>query len=169
MLTLLSAIAIAAAPIPAGADVECVINILPKPAAAALATAMMSASPEPSEAVLKPLVEALQSCGTRLKWKGDHGGTVAGLTVASLMGSEAEMRLQKAGVSVKPIDTWFQQQSEAVQTRIEISDADGERLSAALAEAGVSEEKLDAHSEMIGTYIGTLIIFKRVEKGLPLD
>jgi len=110
----------------------------------------------------------LASCGSRLKWSEARSGTVAGLTVAVFMGAAAEAQLDEAGVSAKAIDSWFEGQEEAVQTRMEIADADMERLGAALLKAGISEEKLAANAEPVGMYLGTLIVFKRAERGLSI-
>jgi len=169
MLALFGAAAMAFAQLPPGSDIECIINGISPEAAAALMGEMAQGQDELPEAVSKPLEEAVDACRARGNWSESHAAKAGALAIASLMGAAAEEQLEQAGIAAEAISSWLEAQPASVQTRAELTQADVENLGRALEAAGYAEEKLSANGEAIGLYLGSLIIFHRVGRGLPIE
>jgi hypothetical protein len=169
MIGLLGALAIAIVQMPTGADIECVISGMSEEAASTLTLELLEGGTGPSNAALKPLEQSVETCSTRNAWTQAHAASVGGLAVASLMGGAAEELLKEAGVPGDAIRKWLAAEPEAVQTRLEMAQSDAERLADALQAGGIAKEKVAAAGSAIGIYLGSLIVFERARRGLPME
>jgi hypothetical protein len=169
MLAFLGTAALAFAQVPTGADVQCVINGMSADAAAALVAEVNQGNSQLSEAASNPIKEAADACRVRGKWSKDHAANAGALAMASLMGAAAKEQLEQAGISVNAINSWLEARPESVQASLNLAEADVMDLGKALEAAGVSEEKLSANGQAIGTYLASMLISQRIGRGLAID
>ena len=114
------------------------------------------------------LVSAVRDCGGD-EWNAEQQGTMAGAAMATFLRDDSAEKLMAAGLPTRDIDRWFNEQNAQFQTNAEVTDAEATRLIDHLHSQGLAMELLDANGTAIGTYLGALIMLRRVEQGLSLD
>ena len=153
-----------AQPKPHAIGVDCVVSAISAPDRASLVANALDGRAQGFDA----LISAVRVCG-RDQWNAEQQGTMAGAAMSIFLRDDSAGKLTAVGVPTREIDRWFSEQHAEFQTNTEVTDAEATRLIDRLHGQGFAMELLDANGTAIGTYLGALIILRRVEQGLPID
>lgn len=132
---------------------------------AALADAVMADGPGPA---LEEIAVRVRECAIRSGYDEARAAPLVAAGIALLAGEEMAARLSAAGIQIALVDSWFAGQDEEFRTHLPDAQS-GERIVWGLNGRGVPLEPLIANAELVGGYIGMLIIAERTRLGLPLE
>ena len=152
-----------AAPEPLDPDLACIVDRVPASARAMMLAETASEVDGPAQAAL---IEAATACGTERGWAPEHAGNAAMIATGVILGEEATLYLDKAGIPVGPIDAWFDAQPRDVQTMGQMDQAVGERVVRHLVDEGLSLASVEANAMQIGIYVGARMMIERIAAGL---
>src|SRR4029453_19073411 len=149
-VTLAAVLLSTAAPEPLDPDLACIVDRVPATARAVILAETASNVDGPAQAAL---VEVPTACGDERDWTPEHAANVAMIATGVILGEEATLYLDKAGIPVEPIDAWFDAQPQDIQTRGQMDQAVGERVVRHLVDQGLSLADVEANAMQIGIYV----------------
>jgi hypothetical protein len=165
---LIAAFALLAAAQVDNPDLDCILDRLP--AASRIAVAEEATGPErASRPGTDALVAATEACRRQLRWEPGEAASFQVLAHAFVLGDHSRERLRRAGVDPQLILSWFDAQTLAARTDLQISEALMERLVVHLQSAGISDERIESQIETIGGFYASLVLIERLSSGLPVD
>ena len=148
-------------------DLQCVLDRVPAATRSALLDEAISDNP--TRPAADALISAVDFCRQQRSWDDNTAASMAVLAHSFIAGEQSRGRLDRAGLDPQLITGWFDAQTVAARTDMDITDATMERLLAHLRTAGVAETILDAQAETIGAFFAALVVIERLHEGLPVD
>jgi hypothetical protein len=121
------------------------------------------------EAIVERVATQAHVCAERFGWDEPRGGAMTAAAMVTVARQALAADLAGRGIDPGIVDRWFAGQSEEMRTTYEIDDARGAAIVRGLALQGIPGDRLDSHGEMVGQYLGTLIVLERVRLRLPFD
>jgi hypothetical protein len=106
----------------------------------------------------------------RASIRGCSSGTPHASSIPSAVAqvAQAEMRrdLTQRGVDTGIVDRWYAGQSDAIKTDSNVLQQQAEMVVRGLIDGGLPEAQLNPNAQLIGSYIGTLIVVERIRRGM---
>ena len=149
-------------------DLQCILDRMPPATRSALLDEAVDeeAGSQPAGAALTAAVDA---CRQQRGWDGNMAASLGVLAHSFITGEQSRDRLQRGGLNPQLISGWFDAQTLAARTDLQITDATMERLFSHLRGAGVTEAMIEAQVESIGAFYASLVLIERMHEGLPVE
>ena len=162
-VTLAAVLLSTAAPEPLDPDLACIVDRMPATARAVILAEAASNVDGPAQTAL---IEAAIACGTERNWTPEHASNAAMIATGLILGEEATLYLDQAGISVGLIDSWFDAQPRDIQTMGQMNELVGEQVVRHLVGEGVPLANVEANAMQIGLYVGSRMMIERIAAGL---